>query len=141
MELALTNSYPARRLLLALAANGILLAASTPQSLVPNGDFESGLAACAQGYLPAPWFQAGSTSPGADTYNCLPNPCDPTSMLGIDPNSYLNFPNASPAPSGVRFAAGWSAATTFWTGVPGPGFAGNATLPVLPGDESVFVLQ
>jgi hypothetical protein len=118
MKLALPHWCPARNLLFALAANGVLLASSTSQSLIPNGDFESGLAACAQGYLPAPWFQGGVTSPGADTYSCLPDPCDPSSMLGIAISSFGNFTTASPAPSGVRFAAGWSATLSVWTGEP-----------------------
>ena len=92
------------------------------QSLIPNGDFESGTALCTQGSLPFPWFQAGLTSPGADAYST-----DCNLLGGLAPDFLGNFPGLA-AFDGLRFVAGWSEAGGEAFGVPltTPVVAGNA---------------
>lgn len=79
------------------------------QNLIPNGGFEDGdVPSCTQGKLPPPWLSASPVTPGADVYSC-----DCGTLAGLQVNPGGSFAPGCPAPSGLRFIAGWTA----------PGFA------------------
>ena len=81
-----------------------LLGQAFAQNLIPNPGFEDDdTLPCGQGVLPAPWFQAGGLTLGADTYSV---DCDVSP--GVLPTAFNNFATLTNVAEGVRFVAGAS---------------------------------